>query len=192
MPPSAQAPRPVAQRAASAKRDRGNGQLPCLATHQRTGNPCRFRRNQRTRGRTERTRSRNPYSRDTGGASVQLVLAVPALMLCLLFVVQAAVWWHATHVAQSAATRAADTARVDRGSATAGEATGRDTVTALGDTVLRDPEVDVARSAAETRAEVRGVAMTVIPGIRWRVRATAVAPTERFTQPGAQPQAAGQ
>jgi len=136
----------------------------------------------------------SPHSRrrDTGGASIQLVLAVPALMLCLLFVVQAAVWWHATHVAQSAASRAADTARVDGGTAAAGESTGRDTVAALGDTVLRDPTVDVTRTATETRAEVRGVAMTVIPGIRWRVRATAVAPTERFTQPGAQPQAAGQ
>jgi len=130
-------------------------------------------------------------SRDAGGASIQLVLAVPTLMLCLLFVVQAAVWWHATHVAQSAATRAVDTARVDGGTAAAGEATGRDTVTALGDTVLRDPSVDVERTATETRAEVRGVAMTVIPGVRWRVRATAVAPTERFTLPGALPRAVG-
>jgi len=129
----------------------------------------------------EPTTPPDAYSRDAGGASVQLVLAVPALMLCLLFVVQAAVWWHATHVAQSAATRAADAARVDGGTAAAGEATGRDTVAALGDTVLRDPTVDVARTAAETRAEVRGVAMTVVPGVRWRVRATAVAPTERFT-----------
>ena len=138
----------------------------------------------------------SPQSRrrrgDTGGASIQLVLAVPALMLCLLFVVQAAVWWHATHIAQSAATRAADTARVDGGTAATGEGTGRDTVAALGDTVLRDPTVNVTRTTTETRAEVRGVAMTVIPGVRWRVQAVAVAPTERFTQPeAALPQAAG-
>jgi len=138
-------------------------------------------------GRQAARRAATPPGRrrrtDRGSASVQLVIAVPALMLCLLFIVQAAVWWHATHIAQAAATRAADAARVDGGSAAAGERAGRRTATVLGADVLRDPHVTVARQEDQTRAEVRGVALAVAPGARWPVRAVAVAPTERFLPP---------
>lgn len=118
--------------------------------------------------------------RDRGGATVEFVLAVPLLLLMVLFVIQAGVWMHATHIAQAAAVRALDTARVEGGSTLQGEKAGGDTLTALGSTVLRDPSVSVTRTATQAHVEITGTAAMVVPGVRWPVRATASGPVERF------------
>ena len=47
---------------------------------------------------------------DAGAATAELVIAMPLLLLIVMFVIQAGVWFHATHIAQAAATRAASTA----------------------------------------------------------------------------------
>jgi Flp pilus assembly protein TadG len=117
---------------------------------------------------------------DQGGATVEFVIAVPVLMLMILFIVQAAVWMHATHVAQAAATRALDAAAADGASAAQGQAAGQQTLAAIGSGVLKDPRVTVIRTATDVRVEVVGTAATVVPGVRWTVRATAAGPVERF------------
>jgi Flp pilus assembly protein TadG len=115
-----------------------------------------------------------------GGATVEFVLAVPLLLLIIMFTIQAGVWMHATHIAQAAATRGLDAARADGGSASQGRAAVSDTLTALGNTVLHDPSVQVARTATQARVQITGTAATVVPGVRWPVRATAAGPVERF------------
>ena len=117
---------------------------------------------------------------DRGGATVEFVIAIPLLMLILLFVPQAAVWYHGTHVAQAAANRALDAAAALGGSATQGENAGNATLTALGSGVLHDTHVTVVRTATDVRVDITGTAETVVPGVRWTVHATATGPVERF------------
>src|SRR5438477_3896545 len=117
---------------------------------------------------------------DRGGATVEFVIAVPLLMLILLFVPQAAVWYHGTHVAQAAANRALDAAAALGGSAAQGEAAGNATLTSLGSGVLHDTHVIVVRTATDVRVDITGTAETVVPGIHWTVHATATGPVERF------------
>jgi Flp pilus assembly protein TadG len=130
----------------------------------------------RLRARWRRVAARS----DAGGATVELVVAMPLLLLIVMFVVQAGVWMHATHVAQAAATRAAATAAAYGSSAAAGQSTAAQTLAAIGKGVLTDPKVTVTRTATEVRVEVVGVAETVVPGVRWRARAVVVRPVERF------------
>ena len=138
--------------------------------------------------RPARRRRRMSWSRwrrlardgDRGGATVELVIALPVLLLMVLFVVQAAVWLHGTHVAQAAANRALAAGAAFNGSAAQGENVGAQTLAALGGGVLRDPHVSVTRTATDVRVEITATATTVVPGVHWTVRATAVGPVERF------------
>lgn len=120
---------------------------------------------------------------DAGGATVELVIAMPLLLLIVMFVIQAGVWMHATHVAQAAATRAASTAAAYQSSAGAGQGAGADTLAAIGDGVLKNAQVSVTRTATEVRVEIRGTAATVVPGVSWEVKAVVVRPVEAWTDP---------
>ncbi|MEV0396514.1 TadE/TadG family type IV pilus assembly protein [Polymorphospora rubra] len=117
---------------------------------------------------------------DAGAATAELAVAMPLLLLLVMLVIQAGLWMHATHVAQTAATRAANAAAGYQSSAATGHDAGGQTLAAIGDGVLKDPSVSVTRTATEARAEITGTAATVVPGVRWTVRATVVRPTERF------------
>jgi Flp pilus assembly protein TadG len=117
---------------------------------------------------------------------VELVIAVPLLLLMLMFIVQATVWMHGAHVAQAAASRALDAGRAYTGSAAAGEQAGNDTLTAIGAGVLPQRHVTVTRTATDVRVQVDATAATVVPGIHWTVRATAAGPVERFVPPTAE------
>ena len=118
---------------------------------------------------------------DAGAATAELVIAMPLLLLIVMFVIQAGVWMHATHIAQAAATRAASTAAAYQSSAGAGQGAGADTLAAIGSGVLKNPQVSVTRTATEVRVRIRGTAQTVVPGIRWRVSTVVVRPVERWT-----------
>ena len=120
---------------------------------------------------------------DAGAATAELVIAMPLLLLMVMFVIQAGVWWHATHIAQAAATRAASTAAAYQSSAGAGQTAGADTLAAIGSAVLQDPAVSVTRTATEVRVQITGTAETVVPGIHWRVSTTVMRPVERWTTP---------
>ncbi|MET7821277.1 TadE family protein, partial [Micromonospora zamorensis] len=117
---------------------------------------------------------------DAGAATAELAIAMPLLLFIVMFVIQAGVFMHATHVSQSAATRAANAAAGYQSSATTGRNAGEQTLAAIGDGVLKNPSVSVTRTATEVRTEIVGEAATVVPGVRWTVRATVVRPTERF------------
>lgn len=117
---------------------------------------------------------------DAGSATAELAVAMPLVLLMVMFVIQAGVWMHATHVAQAAATRAANTAAGHQSSAAAGRAAGHDTLAAIGSGVLAEPSVAVTRTATDVHVEITGMATTVVPGVRWRVRAVVTRPVERF------------
>jgi Flp pilus assembly protein TadG len=119
-------------------------------------------------------------SPDAGAGTAELAVAMPLLLLMVVFIFQVGVRAHAGHVAQAAANRAAATAAAYGSSATAGQTAGEQTLDAIGSGVLTEPSVSVTRTATEVRAEVVGVAETVVPGVRWRVHEVVVRPVERF------------
>ncbi|MFY1632356.1 TadE family protein [Solwaraspora sp. WMMB335] len=127
-----------------------------------------------------RARRRLVAGSDTGAATAELAIAMPLLLLIVMFVIQAGVFMHATHIAQSATNRAANAAAGYQSSAATGRDAGEQTLAAIGDGVLKDPSVSVTRTATEVRTEITGTAATVVPGVRWSVRATVVRPVERF------------
>jgi TadE-like protein len=115
-----------------------------------------------------------------GGATVELVIAMPLLLLLVFGVIQFALWSHAVHVANSVAAQALAAARVDGGTASAGQAQAAAVIDHIGRAVLVDPQVEVARTADFARVEVRGTAEAIIPGLRLPVTAQAEGPVERF------------
>jgi Flp pilus assembly protein TadG len=115
-----------------------------------------------------------------GTASAELVIAAPVLLLMLLLIVQFALWSHATHIAQSAAARALDTARVQDGSADAGTASAQRILDQLAKGPLRDSIIHTDRTATTVTVQIRGTASAVVPFLRLPVHAEAAGPVERF------------
>ena len=65
-------------------------------------------------------RVRRALRGDRGSVSAELVIATPLLLLMLLAIVQFALWSHATHIAQAAASQGLAVARSQNGTAAAG------------------------------------------------------------------------
>jgi Flp pilus assembly protein TadG len=118
-----------------------------------------------------------------GGATVELMIAVPLLMLLVFGVIQFALWSHAVHVARSIAAQALASARVQGGSVASGQAQAALVIDHLGRGVLVNPQVEVTRSAEVARVEVRGAAEAVLPGLRLPVHAEVQGPVEKFRPP---------
>ena len=114
--------------------------------------------------------------RRQGGAVVaELVIVTPLLMLLVLLVVQFALWQHAQHIAEAAAQRGSEVARLEGGSDDQGYAVAQSATAQLGANLLLHPSVSVTRAANLVRVEVSGTAEAVLPflalPVRCRVRA---------------------
>lgn len=100
------------------------------------------------------------------------------LLVLILSVVQMALWWHAGHLADAAASRgAAVAARLDS-SAGAGAAAAQSFLDAAGASASLAP--DVSRTSASASASVTVEVPRLLPGFPGTVRRTSVAPVERF------------
>lgn len=120
-----------------------------------------------------------------GSVSTELVIVTPVLLLLVMVIVQFALWEHAQHIAEAAAQRGAETARVDGGSDVQGAAIAESAVTQLGGSLLVDPVVNVLRTGNIVTATVSGNAEGLVPFLSLPVRATVVGPVERFVAPAA-------
>ncbi len=125
-------------------------------------------------------RVRQGLAGDRGAVTVELVIATPLLLFGLLAIIQFALWSHATHVAQAAASQALASARIQDGTAGAGYAAGQRLLDELAHGPLQSSQLDVARSATEVTVSIRGEATPVIPGLHLPVHAEASGTAERF------------
>lgn len=125
-------------------------------------------------------RVRRALAGDRGAVSVELVIATPLLLLALLTIIQFALWSHATHVAQAAASQALAAARVQDGTSEAGRAAGQRLLDDLARGPLRNPQVDVTRTATSASVSVQGEAAAVLPGVHLHVHAESSGEVERF------------
>ena len=120
-----------------------------------------------------------------GSVATELVIVTPVLLLLVMVVVQFALWEHAQQIAQAAAQRGAETARIEHGSDSQGLATAQAALAQLGGRLLVDPQVEVSRTSLVVTVSVSGSAEGVVPFFSLAVHATIAGPIERFQPPAA-------
>ena len=131
--------------------------------------------------RPRRLERRRPAER--GSAAVELVLLTPLLMVCVLVVVQFALWQHARHVLLAAAQEGARAARAQGATAEDGRLRAQDYIGQIGPDLVSDPVIEVDRTVDVVTVRIRGQAVNILPGLPLRVTATSVGPVERFRTP---------
>ncbi len=115
---------------------------------------------------------------ERGETSIEHVLLVPAMFLICLLAVQAALWFHAGNVAESAASRAALAGAGRDGTVGAAHAVARHEVAANGGTLVADPRVERSLTAVVVHVEV--TVPRLVPFVPASVRRSASAAAERF------------
>jgi Flp pilus assembly protein TadG len=130
------------------------------------------------------TRPRVARRQQSGAVSAELVIVTPLLMLLVLLVVQFALWQHAQHIAEAAAQRGVQTARLEGGTDAQGYAAAETATSQLGANLLVDPTVTVSRGGGVVHVEISGTAEPVVPFLSLPVHAVVNGPVERFTPPG--------
>lgn len=131
-------------------------------------------------------RLRQALGDDRGSVGAELTIVTPLLLLVLMAIVQVALWSHATHIAQAAASHGLAAARVHGATAAAGTASAQHTLDQLAGGPLREATVVSDRSATSAVVRISGRATAVIPALSLPVHAEATGPVERFV-----PDAAG-
>jgi Flp pilus assembly protein TadG len=121
-----------------------------------------------------------------GAGTVELVIATPLLLLLILLIAQFALYLHATHIAQAAASQALSAARVSGGSTAAGTTEAHRVLSQLGNGPLHGSSVDARRTATQASVTITGTVTSVVPLLTLTVHAEAAGPVERFTA-GARP-----
>ena len=116
---------------------------------------------------------------ERGSSTVELAILAPLLLVLVLTVVQAGLWWHTRTVCLHAAERGLTHARTLHGTTTSAHAAAHSFATRHADT----PHVEVNRD--DDRATVRVTASTPvvlpIPGLPTRVTHHASGSVEKFT-----------
>jgi hypothetical protein len=118
-----------------------------------------------------------------------MAVLFPVLLVLLITVVQAGVWWHARNITLAAAQVGVQVARTTTGTAQAARAAAQSYLERVGGGAVSDATVDALVSGEHARVEVTATAPRVlpVPGLELRVGQTAEARRERFTTPGGPP-----
>lgn len=127
-----------------------------------------------------RSRLRRALRGDRGSVSAELVIATPLLLLMVLAIVQFALWSHATHIAQTAASQGLAAARVQNATAAQGFTGAQHVLDQLGRGPLTNTRIDTRCGADAASIRVSGEASAVIPFLHLPVHAEAAGPVERF------------
>jgi hypothetical protein len=117
---------------------------------------------------------------DGGSVTLGLAAVFPACLALVLLVVQAALVFHARDIAQAAAQEGLRQARLYDGTADAGRHRAEGFLQTGGGDLLTNTKVTVSRDDESARVEVRGQALSLLPGLRPEVAAVAAGPVERF------------
>lgn len=144
---------------------------------------ARCRRSLKPVGRTagrDTTLWRDVLQGDRGAVTAELVVATPVLLLMLMAIVQFALWSHATHTAQAAASQGLAATRAQGGTVAAGNASAQAVLDQLARGPLTDVGVTIDRNATRASVQIRGCASSVLPFLRLPVHAEAAGPVERF------------
>lgn len=119
--------------------------------------------------------------RDQGGATtLEAVLAFPVLLLLVMFIIQVALWYHTTELADAAAQDGVRAARVEGATAADGIDRANQVLDQTGRTILQARQVSAVRDRDAARVEVRGDCISLVPFMSLPVHAVAESSTEQF------------
>jgi len=127
--------------------------------------------------------------RDDGSTTVEMAVLFPILLVLLLTVVQAGMWWHARNLALAAAQAGVQVARTTTGTTDAAEEAARSYLDRAGGSATTDATVHASLTAEEAQVAVSATAPRVlpIPGLEITINQTAHARRELFSIPGGPP-----
>lgn len=108
---------------------------------------------------------------------------MPLVFTVVLLLAQAALYMHATHIAQATAAQALAATRIEDGTEAAGQGAADQALDQLGRGPLRSTRVTVRRGAERAEVHITGTASSVLPFLHLPVRARSVGPIEKF-EPG--------
>jgi len=121
---------------------------------------------------------------ERGSATAELVIATPVLLLLILLIAQFALYMHATHIAQAAASQALSATRVHGGTTAAGNGEAQRILSQLGSGSLQETAVETHRGSTQASIAITGNTTSILPFIRLTVHAEAVGPVEEFLAEG--------
>jgi Flp pilus assembly protein TadG len=117
---------------------------------------------------------------DRGSSTVEIAVLLPLMMLLLMLVVQAGIYFDTRAVAVAAARKAATTARLDGGSASDGQAIATRFLDENA-AALSARRITVTRRGGTASATVSGRVASVLFGVPFNVSVTVDAPVEQVT-----------
>ncbi len=127
---------------------------------------------------------------ERGTAALELAIVAPVLMVLVLGIVQFGLWYHAEHVARTAAVEAARLAAAEDGTQSDAEARASDVLSAGLGRAAESPAIDVTIGSGTVQARVtaRLRGLLPIPGFSsFVLRGDATAYRERFRPAGESP-----
>lgn len=121
---------------------------------------------------------------DGGYSTVEAAITLPALITLTMVVVQWALVWHASHVAQAAAQEGLRAGRGYQATAEAGRVQAENYLQAVAPTMLTSTSVSASRDATTVTVNVHADVIAIIPFGTFDVTEQASGPVERFVPPG--------
>ncbi len=117
---------------------------------------------------------------ERGAASVELAVVFPVVLLLVMTLIQAALWFYARSVALGAAQEGAREGRVQPASMARAETAAESFLDQTAADLISGGTVTVTGSAASIEVTVTGTSISLLPGLSgWAVAQTAVGPIER-------------
>jgi Flp pilus assembly protein TadG len=125
---------------------------------------------------------RQRLSGERGAASMELAVTFPVVLLLVMTLIQAALWFHARSVALGAAQEGAREGRVQPASTARAESAAEDFLDQTASDLLTGRTVTVAGSPTSIEVTVTGTSLSLFPGLSgWSVTQSAFGPVERPT-----------
>lgn len=122
------------------------------------------------------------HTKDRGAITIEMVIAAPLIVLCMLIIFHVAVWNQASSIAHAASSAALTDTRRLEGSEESGTAAARK-ILSENSTMLRDSAVSVNVTGATVTVTVTGRSTSMVPGKISTVTSEARGPKERTTAP---------
>ena len=120
---------------------------------------------------------------ERGSASLELVVAFPAVLALIFGIVQGGLWYHGRNVAALAAAEGLRAAQAIDGSTAGGRDRAHATLAHTGaEGFLSNPMVAATRGPREATVTVSGRAVGLFPGLKLTIRQSASGPVERLLE----------
>ncbi len=120
-------------------------------------------------------------SGERGAASVELAVVFPVVLLLVMTLIQAALWFYARSVALGAAQEGAREGRVQPASTDRARSAAEGFLDQTAEDLLTAPAVTVTGSPATIEVTVTATSISLFPGLPgWPVQQQAVGPVERL------------